>query len=78
MRTLDAVVGYLYSTSFAARPLLGERATGFEEDLRAELLRFDPAGTYPEDITYQAIVARPSPVDAAPAAAEEGRAGGAR
>lgn len=58
--TLDTIVGYLYSTSFAARPLLGDRAAGFEEDLRSELLRFDPSGIYREDITYQAIAARPA------------------
>jgi len=76
--TLDAVVGYLYSTSFAARPLLGERTAAFEEDLRAELLRFDPGGTYQEDITYHAIVARPGPLEATSADPAEGRAGGTR
>src|SRR5262249_53155727 len=35
--TTDSLIGYLYSTSFASRAVLAERAEHFERDLRARL-----------------------------------------
>jgi hypothetical protein len=42
--TLDAVVGYLYSTSVVARRVLDTSADRFEDDLRRTLLAHDPSG----------------------------------
>lgn len=43
---LDAIVGLLYSTSFANHRLLGDRVEAFEADLRHALLELNPAGRY--------------------------------
>lgn len=42
----DEVVGYLYSTSFANRSLLGDRVETFETDLRAALAAAEPSGRF--------------------------------
>jgi ubiquinone/menaquinone biosynthesis C-methylase UbiE len=55
---LDAVVGYLYSTSFASRRLLGGHLDEFERDLRSSLLHLVPDGQFSEDREIEAIVAR--------------------
>lgn len=43
---VDAVIGMLYSTSFANRRLLGVHVDAFEADLRSALLAFDDSGRY--------------------------------
>lgn len=44
--SIDEVIGYLYSTSFANRSLLGDRIEAFEQDLRAALLAAEPEGRF--------------------------------
>jgi ubiquinone/menaquinone biosynthesis C-methylase UbiE len=48
--TLDEVVGYLYSTSFANRDILGDRVDAFESDLRATLIALEPSGRFPRTL----------------------------
>lgn len=43
---LDGIVGLLFSTSFANRRILGDRAEAFEADLRRVLLALEPSGRY--------------------------------
>lgn len=47
---LDEVVGYLYSTSFANKEVLGERVEAFEADLRSTLLELEPSGRFPRTL----------------------------
>lgn len=47
---LDEVIGYLYSTSFANRELLGDRVEAFESDLRSALLELEPSGRFPRTL----------------------------
>jgi SAM-dependent methyltransferase len=47
-RTVDEVIGYLYSTSYASRRLFGERAAAFEAELRQELLGISSTGEFSE------------------------------
>ena len=54
--TLDTFIGYLYSTSFAAHRVLGERAADFEADLRCTLLDLEPDGRYRERLRFHLIV----------------------
>ena len=56
--TLDDFVGYLYSTSGVSKRVLGDRADGFEADLRRTLLEYDAAGRYPETAMFGYILAR--------------------
>jgi SAM-dependent methyltransferase len=56
--TLDSFIGYLYSTSFASKGSLGSSAESIEEELRRELLAYDPSGTYPETIAFYYILGR--------------------
>jgi hypothetical protein len=56
--TLDSLTGYLRSTSFASRPVLGEQAERFERDLRVRLTKLSPRGYFPEEIEHTIISAK--------------------
>jgi SAM-dependent methyltransferase len=56
--TLDEVVGYVYSTSVAARRVLGDAVEPFEADLRRTLLGYEPSGRYPEVVHFDYILGR--------------------
>jgi 2-polyprenyl-3-methyl-5-hydroxy-6-metoxy-1,4-benzoquinol methylase len=56
--TLESLLGYLRSTSFASRAALGERHDAFEADLTAALLAFDGSGRYPEIVGSGYTLAR--------------------
>lgn len=47
-RGVDEIIGFLWSTSYANRELLGRNADNFERDLRSELLRIEPSGIFVE------------------------------
>lgn len=47
--TTDSILGYLYSTSFAAPPLFGERIDSFEARIREVLAQHSSSDTYEED-----------------------------
>ena len=44
--TCDSIVGFMFSTSVASRRVLGDRASGFEADLRAALLELEPSDRF--------------------------------
>jgi ubiquinone/menaquinone biosynthesis C-methylase UbiE len=48
-RNIDEIVGFLFSTSYANKRLLGERADEFEAELRQELIKLVPSGKFLED-----------------------------
>jgi len=56
--TLDSLLGYLSSTSFATKGSLASSARSTEEGLRRELLAHDASGTYPETIAFYYILGR--------------------
>ena len=56
--TLDEVVGYLYSTSFANRSILGERVEAFEAELRSTLLALEPTGRFARTLNAAWVFAR--------------------
>ena len=56
--TTDGIVGYLFSTSFASKAVLADKAEDFERDLRARLSRLSPAGRFEDEIKYSVISAR--------------------
>lgn len=47
-RTIDGIIGFLYSTSYANRELLGDKASDFEQELREELLKLVPSNRFVE------------------------------
>ncbi len=56
-RTVDDVIGHLYSTSYGSRRLFGDRIVEFEEELRRELLAASPEGKFfapaePTEVIY--------------------------
>lgn len=55
--TVDTILGYLYSTSFCSRRLLGARLGEFEGEMRRALLALNPQGTFPESIPVQVLIA---------------------
>ena len=55
--TIEEVIGYLYSTSFASRRLFGDKLLVFEKELRSELLRIEPSGVFSEKVTLETLVA---------------------
>lgn len=52
--TLKELLGYLYSTSFCNKSLLGDSVSGFEEELSRELIKINTEGVFHEEveITY--------------------------
>lgn len=56
--TLDQIVGYLYSTSFASKAVLGDRAAAFEKRLRELLTEYCPNGNFVERNRFEIILAR--------------------
>ena len=54
----DDVVGLAFSLSTCSLAKLGERATAFEAELRAELARLSPEGRFTEVVEMEALVAR--------------------
>jgi ubiquinone/menaquinone biosynthesis C-methylase UbiE len=50
--TIDAILGYLYSTSVASKQILGTSVEAFESDLRTALLANDPSGIYHENTDW--------------------------
>jgi ubiquinone/menaquinone biosynthesis C-methylase UbiE len=50
--TLEAILGYLYSTSLCSKRVLGDKAGAFEEELRSALLAHDSGGVYREHIQW--------------------------
>lgn len=57
---LDSIIGHLWSTSFAGRPLFGARVGEFEAELRAELLVLHPDGRFRETGGFGLVCGRPS------------------
>jgi SAM-dependent methyltransferase len=57
--TLDGVLGYLRSTSFASAAVLGDRAAEFERILADELRALNPAGTFSEQLPFYALLGHP-------------------
>lgn len=55
--TAGEIVGYLYSTSYCAPSLLGERRAPFEADLRRTLHTLAPDGRFTEDVALGAWLA---------------------
>jgi len=56
--TVDTIVGYLYSTSFCSKHVLGPTAGAFEAELRAALLAHDPSGTYRQQMRFGSTIGR--------------------
>lgn len=60
--TTHEILGYLYSTSFAARPLFTDRVEEFEAALATRLRDLDPTETFIENAVFTVLLAtRASP-----------------
>ncbi len=57
-RTIDEILGYLYSTSSHSLPVLGDKKGPFEAEVRERLLAAEPSGRFMEDVAVQIILAR--------------------
>jgi SAM-dependent methyltransferase len=53
----DSLVGYLYSTSFASKAVLGDAQKRFEGDLRNRLARVSPENEFPDTMEFTIISA---------------------
>ncbi|KRR26395.1 hypothetical protein CQ14_02540 [Bradyrhizobium lablabi] len=56
--TYDGIIGYLYSTSFASRAVLGDNVANFEKDLHERLSGLSADGQFADEIEYSVISAR--------------------
>lgn len=56
--TADNIVGYLYSTSFASRAVLGDLQAPFEKDLRERLSGLSAEDRFAEEIEFSIVSAR--------------------
>jgi hypothetical protein len=55
--SIDQIVGYLFSTSYASQAVLGNKAESFERSVRERLLRLRPDGCFEKKAEYTAICA---------------------
>jgi ubiquinone/menaquinone biosynthesis C-methylase UbiE len=55
--SMDRIIGYIYSTSYASIPILGDKKESFEADLRRRLAGLDRGGRFRERVIYQIIMA---------------------
>lgn len=56
--TIEALVGFAYSTSVLSREVLGARTREFAEDLRGELLALGPSSRFEQDLSSAYELAR--------------------
>jgi len=56
--TLDEIIGYLYSTSFASKAVLGDQAKTFEKRIRERLIEYAPNGRFVEHNRFEVILAK--------------------
>jgi ubiquinone/menaquinone biosynthesis C-methylase UbiE len=52
------VIGYLYSTSFSSKALLGKNTPAFEKDLKKALLKANPSGKFIQKTHWGAVIAK--------------------
>jgi SAM-dependent methyltransferase len=62
VRDADSILGCLYSTSGAAKPLFGDRAASFEQELRDALTTANPGGVFKERLETEVMICRKRPV----------------
>jgi len=55
--TIEMIVGYLYSTSYSSRRVLGDLRESFEADVRRTLHDLNPAGSFSEEVGLDAWLA---------------------
>ncbi|WP_026736018.1 class I SAM-dependent methyltransferase [Fischerella sp. PCC 9605] len=55
--TIENIIGYLYSTSFCSRTLLGDQVTQFEADLKEALLSLELSGQFKETKPLSVLLA---------------------
>jgi SAM-dependent methyltransferase len=56
--SVESLIGFVYSTSFLNRTVLGQRTDAFEADLRDKLLAARPDGVFEQDLTFAYELAR--------------------
>jgi ubiquinone/menaquinone biosynthesis C-methylase UbiE len=54
--TVEEIIGYMYSTSLASIPVLGDKKEAFEVDLRRELREIEPSGQFVEPVTVKIMM----------------------
>lgn len=56
-RDIDSILGYLYSTSFCNKGLLGKNVNKFETEMREKLRSINPTGLFEEEVESYYIFA---------------------
>ena len=56
--TIEDILGYLYSTSFSSKRVLGDRIDAFEKDLRQALAALSEGAAFKQRIEFTAISTR--------------------
>jgi len=56
--SIEQILGYLASTSYASKAVLGDRATAIEGELRQSLEKLAPNGSFEKVVEYTVIIAR--------------------
>lgn len=55
-RTMEEMIGFLYSTSYANKRLLGDQAENFENELKQKLLSLDDSGVFQFQVVATALM----------------------
>lgn len=59
-KTIDEIIGLLYTTSFAQKRFFGDKVENFEKELRDELLKLNSSGKFVEKVQTEALLVRKS------------------
>jgi ubiquinone/menaquinone biosynthesis C-methylase UbiE len=54
--SIDQITGYLYSTSYASVPVLGDKRAPLEAEIRMHLQELEPSGVFTEQVTIQVMM----------------------
>ena len=60
---VENIIGYLFSTSFAAPHLFGDRLDRFKEEVKSTLLSLNPKGEFQENAVWSIVLGSKKPRD---------------
>ena len=59
---IESIIGYVFSTSFAAPHLFGGRLNSFKEEVKRTLLSLNPKGKFQEDAVWSIVLGSKKPL----------------
>jgi ubiquinone/menaquinone biosynthesis C-methylase UbiE len=58
---VESIIGYIFSTAFAAPPLFGNQLDSFKEEVKSTLLSINPKGVFQENAVWSIVLGSKKP-----------------